>query len=175
MDRTPREPSRIPVRGSFALAVTLGGLAVLLGFRSPQGSAAQTTAVDDGTDSTAQALESSSPAEPSPSTDASPTAEPSPSAEATEAVTLVGDAVAIRWGDVQVSVVVEGDDIVDVAVLEMPDRDHHTAEISEYVAPVLREAAVAADSADIDVVSGATYTSLAYIESLQSALDQMAG
>jgi uncharacterized protein with FMN-binding domain len=55
----------------------------------------------------------------------------------------------------------------------MPDGDRRSASISQQVEPILREYALAADSADIDVVSGATYTSRAYAYSLQSALDQL--
>ena len=69
---------------------------------------------------------------------------------------------------------VEGDQIVDVQALQLPDGDRHSASISQQVEPMLRESALAADSADIDVISGATYTSTAYAYSLQSALDQLA-
>ena len=69
----------------------------------------------------------------------------------------------------------EGDQIVDVQALQLPDGDRRSASISQQVEPMLRESALAVDSADIDIVSGATYTSLAYAYSLQSALDQLAG
>ncbi len=83
--------------------------------------------------------------------------------------------MAIRWGDVQVQVVVSGGRIASVTSLEMPYSDRRTQRITDGVEPILREEALAAQSAAIDVVSGATYTSTAYARSLQSALDQAAG
>ena len=57
-------------------------------------------------------------------------------------------------------------------VLQVPWNDHRDQEINGAAVPVLNEEAVAAQAADIDMVSGATYTSQGYIGSLQSALDQ---
>jgi uncharacterized protein with FMN-binding domain len=112
-------------------------------------------------------------ASPSPAVTASPTA--SPTAEATPGTqTATGNAYQFRFGIVQVAVTVEGDRIVDVQALQMPDGDRHSASISRQVEPMLRQSALAANSATIDVVSGATYTSTAYAYSLQSALDQLA-
>jgi uncharacterized protein with FMN-binding domain len=188
------------VRGSLALAATIGGLTPLLGFRSPGDPAEDfVLAMDAGespgtgsegllpsTDGTA--TESASPAAAVPSPQASPTPEPtaSPVASATPAptgtpdptaaaLTATGSAYEFRWGIVQVVVTVEGDQIVDVQAVQLPEGDRRSASISQQVEPILRESALAADSADFDVISGATYTSLAYAYSLQSALDQLAG
>ena len=90
-----------------------------------------------------------------------------------EVRTATGEAVAIRWGDVQVAVIVEGDDIIDVETLAMPMDDRKSQRINSQAEPVLREEAIAIDSADVSVISGATYTSEAYATSLQSALDQL--
>jgi uncharacterized protein with FMN-binding domain len=192
-----REPSRIPVRGALALALTLGGLALLLSLRTPgtaevglaiadtQGlelpssqpaaartpSGAPTAAAGASPDPSAAASAGASPA-----ASAAATPEPSPSASpsaAPELVTLTGEAYRFRFGTVQVAVTVSGSDIVEVEALSLPDGDRHSLQISQYVEPILREEAVAADSADIDVISGATYTSRAYAASLQSALDQL--
>jgi uncharacterized protein with FMN-binding domain len=179
-----RRPSRIPVRGSLVLAVTIGGLALLMGFRSPEGSTGVALAIEPSVDSDtagASGSEASAPPDPSPSSATSATVEatPSPSASAvveatTGTRTATGSAFQFRFGVVQVAVTLEGDQIVDVQAVALPDGDRHSAALSQEVEPILRESALAVDSADIDVVSGATYTSLAYAYSLQSALDQLA-
>ena len=92
---------------------------------------------------------------------------------AAEIRTATGDAISIRWGDVQVAVTVEGDDIIDVETLAIPLDDRKSQRINSSAEPVLREEAIATDSADVSVISGATYTSEAYATSLQSALDQL--
>jgi uncharacterized protein with FMN-binding domain len=85
--------------------------------------------------------------------------------------TYTGTAVATRWGDVQVSITVTDGRITDVQVPVYPDENHRDQEINAYALPVLREQTLAAQSADIDAVSGATVTSDGYRQSLQSALD----
>ncbi len=85
--------------------------------------------------------------------------------------TFKGSAVSTRYGPVQVQIEVAGGRIVDVAVLQVPNTDRRDQEINGYAVPILRQAALDAQSADIDTVSGATYTSEGYRRSLQSALD----
>lgn len=86
--------------------------------------------------------------------------------------TLTGQAADTRWGPVQVSVQLEGDRIVGVTVLQSPDGNRRDVQINTRALPVLEAEALEAQSADVDVVSGATYTSQGYATSLQSALDQ---
>jgi uncharacterized protein with FMN-binding domain len=76
-----------------------------------------------------------------------------------------------QYGDVQVRVVVKAGKLVDVVPLRLTDRDGRSVSISAQAAPILRREALAAGSAKIDTVSGASYTSAGYIQSLQSALD----
>ena len=64
-----------------------------------------------------------------------------------------------------------GGRITDVSVLQVPDGNGRDQEINAYALPVLREETLAAQSAHIDTVSGATVTSDGYRESLQAALD----
>lgn len=82
-----------------------------------------------------------------------------------------GDAVQTRWGLVQVRIRVDAGRITDVIAVELPDGNPRDQEINARAAPVLRTAALAAQSADIDTVSGATVTSDGYRRSLQSAID----
>ncbi len=86
-----------------------------------------------------------------------------------------GDVVSTRFGDVQVRIVESGGKIVDVQPLQLPFDRSRSLEISQYVAPILDSEALQAQSAQIDTISGATYTSYAYQRSLQSALDRVHG
>ncbi|MBI2763625.1 MAG: FMN-binding protein [Chloroflexi bacterium] len=86
-------------------------------------------------------------------------------------VQYVGPVAADPYGNVQVEVTVKAGKIVDVTALAMPVGGR-SGSISNYVAPILRKQALTVQSARIDGVSGATYTSIAYATSLQGALDQ---
>jgi hypothetical protein len=86
--------------------------------------------------------------------------------------TVTGDTVQTRWGPVQVQITVEGGKLTDVTAVQYPNGNGRDQEINAYALPVLAQEALAAQSADIDHVSGATVTSDGYLQSLQSALDQ---
>jgi uncharacterized protein with FMN-binding domain len=86
--------------------------------------------------------------------------------------TYTGDAASTRFGDVQVQITVVDGKVTAATVTEVPWRDHKDQEINSRAVPILTDETVSAQSADIDMVSGATYTSQGYVESLQSALDQ---
>ncbi|WP_433312288.1 FMN-binding protein [Micromonospora chersina] len=85
--------------------------------------------------------------------------------------TATGSVAQTRWGPVQVRITVSGGKITDVTAVQVPDGNHRDQEINDYAVPILRQAALAAQSARIDTVSGATVTSDGYRESLQSAID----
>jgi uncharacterized protein with FMN-binding domain len=86
-----------------------------------------------------------------------------------------GDVVGTRFGDVQIRLIESGGKIVDIKALQLPFDRRRSAEISQFSEPILHDEALQAQSAKIDTVSGATYTSLAYRKSLQSALDRVGG
>lgn len=86
--------------------------------------------------------------------------------------TVQGQEFDTRYGPVQVSVTIQGGRIADIQALQLPFDHPRSEAISQYVEPILRSEALQAQSAQIDLVSGATYTSDAYSRSLQSALDQ---
>jgi len=86
---------------------------------------------------------------------------------------VTGRAVDVGYGTVEVRVTLAGRRILDVAAVSLPEGGRST-DISAYAAPVLRREALAAQSAAIDAVSGASYTSQGYAQSLQSALDAAA-
>jgi uncharacterized protein with FMN-binding domain len=86
--------------------------------------------------------------------------------------TYTGDVASTRYGDAQVSITVSGGQITDVTAIELPDDDRHSQQISWSAEPILRQEVLAAQSADISVVSRATTTSHGYLESLQSAFEK---
>jgi uncharacterized protein with FMN-binding domain len=85
---------------------------------------------------------------------------------------VTGAAVQTPFGTVQVQVTIQSGKITDVQALQLPTGGGHTQEVSAYAGPQLRNEALQAQSAQIDTISGATYTSEGYIQSLQSALSQ---
>ncbi|MBB2743899.1 UNVERIFIED_ORG: uncharacterized protein with FMN-binding domain [Microbispora rosea subsp. rosea] len=86
--------------------------------------------------------------------------------------TLTGDSADTRWGPVQVAIVISGGKMAGIKVLDAPANNHRDIRINNEALPILNEEALTAQSAQIDTVSGATYTSEGYIRSLQSALDK---
>ncbi len=89
--------------------------------------------------------------------------------------TVTGEAFQTVYGPVQVQVTVADGRIAKATALEYPQNTPRDQQINAYAIPRLDQEAVAAGSAKIDAVSGATYTSGGYIGSLQSALDQLNG
>ncbi|MGC0342110.1 FMN-binding protein [Streptomyces sp. SLBN-8D4] len=85
--------------------------------------------------------------------------------------TVTGDTIQTRWGPVQVRVTVKDGKLTEVTAVTYPTDNPRDQEINSYALPRLRSEALQAQSADIDTVSGATYTSDGYRQSLQSALD----
>jgi uncharacterized protein with FMN-binding domain len=77
-----------------------------------------------------------------------------------------------RYGNVQVQITVKDGKITSADVLQVPDNDRRDQMINSAAVPVYNQEAVSAQSAQIDVVSGATYTWDGYTQSLQSAIDQ---
>jgi uncharacterized protein with FMN-binding domain len=86
--------------------------------------------------------------------------------------TYTGSVAQTRWGPVQVKITVQGGKITKVAVLQQPNGNPRDAQINDYALPILINETVSAQSADIDMVSGATVTSEGYAQSLQAALDE---
>ena len=84
--------------------------------------------------------------------------------------TVVGDDIPTRFGDVQVAVTLRGGRIVDVRGIKLPFDRPRSQFISQNASPVLRQEVLTAQSARIDLLSGATYTSDAWAASVQSAL-----
>ncbi len=85
--------------------------------------------------------------------------------------TFTGNAADTRYGPVQVRITVAGGRITDAQAVEYPQESGRDVRINSAAVPALNEEALQAQSAQIDTVSGATYTSEGYQQSLQSAID----
>lgn len=86
--------------------------------------------------------------------------------------TYTGAAADTRYGPVQVEITVTDGVVTAATAIDFPSRDRHDQQINSYAIPILQSETVDAQSASIDMVSGATVTSRAYVQSLQDALDQ---
>ena len=100
------------------------------------------------------------------------TPSPSPRPAAATAPTIInGVAVDTRYGPVQVQVKIRAGRIVSATAIDYPQGTGRDREINGYAIPILQQETLTAQSAHIDTVSGASYTSDGYVQSLQSALD----
>ncbi|MCW2825830.1 MAG: hypothetical protein JWQ91_2747 [Aeromicrobium sp.] len=86
--------------------------------------------------------------------------------------TVTGPSVSTEWGPVQVAITVAAGKITDVTVPVYPTENPKDQQINSYALPILVDETIQAQSASIDMVSGATVTSTGYLQSLQGALDQ---
>jgi len=99
---------------------------------------------------------------------------PSSSSTSTTAgtVTVTGSSYQTRYGPVAVQITVAGGKVTAAEAVTYPTQSGRDRQINARAIPVLNAEAVAAQTAKIQMVSGATYTSSGYIDSLQSALDK---
>jgi uncharacterized protein with FMN-binding domain len=138
-------------RSPIVLAATVAGTAGVLAFH-PHAAAVQT------------ATASTPPA----------TAAPSPSSwSSNTSGTATGDAIETRYGPAQVKVTVKDGKITSIEAVQLQSSDPRSQMISSSAGPILQQEVLAKQSAAIDSVSGATYTSASYDQSLQSALDKL--
>ncbi len=83
-----------------------------------------------------------------------------------------GSSADAFYGYIKVKVVISGGKITDVVFLDHPSDRETSVEINSQAMPLLKQQAIAAQSANVDGVSGATDTSMAFIQSLTNALSQ---
>ncbi len=86
--------------------------------------------------------------------------------------TYTGSSVYVNWGYVQVQATVSGGKLNNVQFLEYPNERRTSVRINSVAIPELQQEAIQAQSANVDIVTGATLTSEGFAQSLQSALDQ---
>jgi|SRR5690349_4056096 uncharacterized protein with FMN-binding domain len=147
----------------LAVTGTIAGLVALLSFKShsPSVPVAATTGTGGGSSSSSSSSATTVPGE------FRSVAGPLTAGE----TTITGKVGNTVYGPVQVQLVVKSGKIVKVAILEQPMNTIHDIQIGEFAFPRLISETLAAQSAKIDMVSGASYTSAGYIASLQSAVD----
>jgi uncharacterized protein with FMN-binding domain len=169
----------------WGLLATITGVVLLLSYRTsldavaPTASAGSTGTGPTGTGGTssgasnaASGSTASSTPSSSPSASASASSGPGSSASGLNDGTFTGAEAETRYGPVQVRITVSGGRITDVQVPEYPTESQRDQQINSTAVPQLVTETKDAQSAKIDMVSGATYTSEGYLQSLQSALDQ---
>ena len=144
------------------LTATGGALALLANFHTRPAAPVASVAAVAPTTTTAPEPTSRSSASSAPSTTTTPS----------DTKVVDGPVASNDYGDVQVRVTLRGHQIIDVQALQLPHDRSRSASISNFSGPILRREALQAQSAQIDLVSGATYTSESYAESLQGALDK---
>jgi uncharacterized protein with FMN-binding domain len=144
-------------RSPIVIAATIAGTAGVLAFH-PHAASQTATASTASTTRTATA-----------------TATPSGSSRSSSGAsgTATGDAVDTQYGSAQVRVTVKNGTITNIEALQLQGNDPRSLQISSSAEPILKQEALTKQSADIDAVSGATYTSGSYDQSLQSALDKL--
>jgi uncharacterized protein with FMN-binding domain len=161
------------VRAVLALSMTAVGIVLLVSFKTPDTAAGSTPApaavATDGGPAPTPATAGGNPPDTSSTVQSG---SQSSTAGTFKDGTYTGQDFQNQYGDVQVKVTVSGGRITDVAALQLPSDRSRSQEISQQAGPLLHDEAVQAQSAQIDLLTGATYTSDGYQRSLQSALDQ---
>jgi uncharacterized protein with FMN-binding domain len=149
---------------------TIVGLVALLSFKT-HGQAQQNGALPSAALSQSGSSPSTSGATPGAAPDPTSSAQ-QPSGPSATATTYLGSAEQTRYGVVQVKITVASGHITNVSFAQLTAFDGKSARINNQAAPTLLQETIDAQSAHIDGVSGASYTSQGYEQSLQSALDK---
>ena len=163
----------MPKRGLIALVLTLAGLRLIVAYSPPGGDIGS---VDPSADpsvvpSDAPSASPGSSASPTPT----PTKTPKPSKVPTGTLkdgTYDGDAVNFKYGTAQVEIVVKGGVITEVKALQLPTGGGYTKRVTTFFQTQIPSRIVADQGWKISSVGGATYTSRAYSQSLQSAISK---
>jgi len=138
---------------------------------SPKSSASSKKSASAST-STQNSTPTAQPTTPAPST---PSTSPTQEAKATTPLkdqTVTGATAQTRWGPVQVQITVKDGKIVDAVGVQYPNGDRRSQWISNQAVPWLVEETLSEQIADVQVIGGATYTSMGWRQSLASALQK---
>lgn len=158
--------SRTRWRRASGLGALLTGIGLVVVLKSATGSSATTHEVTlPSAVQPAPTTRSVSSNRPGPSS--SPGAASTPTGNRT----VSGSVASTPYGPVQVQLVISNGKIVDVRALQLPSAASHSRRVAAMAVPILRTEVLSAQSAQVDSVSGATYTSQGYAESVQYALD----
>jgi uncharacterized protein with FMN-binding domain len=162
-------------RAPIVLGSTAVGLGLVLSFHTHKAAgvrlktASPPTTAAGGSSIVAPPSSGTSPAVTSPSGAAGAPATTTPS----RTRTATGQDVQYQYGDIQLRVTAQGGHITNIDVVQNGAADPRSAQINSIAVPMLTSQAMSAQSPQIDGVSGASFTSAAYAQALQSALDQL--
>lgn len=175
----------------YAVLATVSGLVLLFSYRTSWGEGASiagtatgasgTGATGSGAGSSSSGSGSAGTSSPESSSSSSSSGSSSSGSSAPSSGSglkdgsYTGRQAQTRYGPVQVAITVSGGRITRVTVPEYPTGSGRDQEINSYAVPQLVSETTSAQSARIDMVSGATFTSQGYVQSLQSALDRAKG
>jgi uncharacterized protein with FMN-binding domain len=147
-------------RGPIVIGATVAGTAGVLAFHAQAPTVPTATAAAVATTSAA-------------TTPTTTSGTSTSSGSSTASGTATGTAIDTQYGAAQVRVTVRNGRIVKLEALQLQGNDPRSVQISGSAAPVLQEEVLAKQTAAVDAVSGATFTSASYMQSVQSALDKL--
>jgi uncharacterized protein with FMN-binding domain len=154
-------------RAPIVIAGTAAGMAAVIGYHASGPRALPLAGISAAATRTAHTSSRSS-------SSTTPTTAASVSALAPSGTrTVTGSDVQYGYGDLQVAVTVSGSKITNIAMVKANVADSYSGTVDQVALPQLRQQALSVQSASINGVSGATYTSDAYAQSLQAALDKL--
>lgn len=156
-------------RITVVLTSTIAAVVLLFSYRtSTNATAANSPTTDDTTTPTSGSTAGTTI---TPSASSSSSGSSSSGSSTLNSGTFTGDAVSTQWGVVRVQIAVSNGTITAAKALQYPNENSKDQRINAYAIPQLNSQVTAAQSANIDGVSGATVTSNGYLQSLQSAID----
>ena len=167
----------MPIRAAVTLAATAIGVVLLFSFRTPAAAPIATLTPSSISSSTSTPSPTATPSGAPPSGGASPaptataTATPTPAASGLKSGSFTGQTYTNPYGNVQVQVVISGGKITSVKTIQYPNGHQQSVFINSQALPLLEQEVLQAQSARINIIGGATFTSQGYAQSVQSALD----
>ena len=159
-------------RAIIATVGTVVGLTALLSYKSSGAVRLPKVALGTGQNAPGTVVTPHATSTPTTAGNPGPATTQPPPTTASAQRTYTGQDVQYIYGDIQVAVSMQGSRIVNVAVPQNGAIDGRSQMINSYAVPILEQEAVAAQGLNFNVVSGATFTSDAFAQSLQSALSQ---
>jgi uncharacterized protein with FMN-binding domain len=160
-------------RAPIVIGSTAVGLGLILTFHTHSPTLAHAS-----TSSPASTTPDNSAADPTQSASRGTSATTAPASSSTSqnaARSATSQDISYQYGDIQLKVSETGSRITGIEVVRNGADDPRSEEINSQAVPMLTSQALSAQSAQIDGVSGASFTSQAYTQALQSALDQLHG
>lgn len=163
-------------RAPIVLAATAAGLAGVLGFHTQKLGLSTLSGLGTTPTTSPPTGSGATPTTTTPGSSSPTTTTPGSSSTTTTPTgtrTVLGADVQYAYGQLELKVTVNAGKITNVQPAIDNAFDPRSAQVNSYAEPLLQSQTLAAQSANIDGVSGATYTSQAYVQSLQAALDKL--